>query len=306
MTARWTALWIAAAIPLAAPAALADPKQGGEAIGFDEGSSAPAADSPQTAPAPGTEAATDDDAFLTGQQTEEQQILAAPAVDEGATRAEDPKKKYFSLGPRLRWIMIPEWFIGMFGVDVQTNDSRHLLINNVGVGAEFTYRKDGMDITAAIWWAGLKWKDGVAFKEKGEEPNSWEVVENNLSTLLFSVDFVWSTSFTDWFALTYGAGLGIGIPIARDNEPFIRTESDVGEDPSGLTPCTEGDWSEDDANGCVIGEQNGETYKLPTGIVPWINFLLGLRFKPHRNVALYVDTGFGIGFQLGLRGGYIF
>jgi hypothetical protein len=40
--------------------------------------------------------------------------------------------------------------------------------------------------------------------------------------------------------------------------------------------------------------------------VPWINFLFGLRFKPHRNVALYVDAGFGLGFQLGVRGGYVF
>ncbi len=210
MTPRLNAFWIAAAILLASQAANASARQGGESIGFDgaDGAAAPApgADA-QPAPAAGETASADDAAFLEGKQTEEQKLLAAPVVDADALRAEDPKKAYFSIGPRIRWIMVPEWFIDMFGVDIRTNDSRHLLINNVGVGAEFTYRKDGLDITAAIWWAGLSWKDGVAFKESGEEENSWELVTNNLSTLLFSVYFIWSTSFTDWFAFTFGAGL---------------------------------------------------------------------------------------------------
>jgi len=296
MAPRWNALWIAAAILLASHAANAGARQGGESIGFDGTGVQPEA-------APGETAPTDEAAFLEGKQTEEQKLLAAPVVDEGASRAEDPKKAYFSLGPRLRWIMIPTWFIDMFGVDIKTNDNRHLIINNVGVGAEFTYRKDGLDITAAIWWAGLSWKDGVAFKESGKEPGSWEIVTNNLSTLLFSVDFIWSTSFTDWFAITYGAGLGIGIPITPNDEGIVRTES---KNPDPLMPCTADDMDNDESDWCVAGEQYGERYKLPTGIVPWINFLFGLRFKPHRNIALYADAGFGIGFQMGLRGGYIF
>ena len=305
MTPRWNALWIAAAILLASQAATAGSMQGGGSIGFDEASAeeapAPGAGA-QPATATGEPAPSDDAAFLEGKQTEEQKILAAPAVDDGASRAEDPKKAYYSIGPRIRWIMIPMWFIDMFGVDIRTRDNRHLLINNAGVGAEFTYRKDGLDITAAIWWAGLSWKDGVAFKESGEDADAWEIVTNELSTILFSVDFIWSTSFTDWFAITYGAGLGIGIPIAPNNEPFVRTES-LADEP--LTPCAGPD---PDIAGCgpVEDEQYGDVYKLPTGIVPWINFLFGLRFKPHRNVALYVDAGFGIGFQMGVRGGYVF
>jgi hypothetical protein len=297
MTRCWNALWIAAGILLASHAALAGPKQGDEAIGFGAEGSGP--DGQEAVPATAVPPASDDAAFLEGKKTEEEKFLAAPAVDKGASRAEEAGKGYYSIGPRLRWIMIPTWFIDMFGVDIRTNDSRHLIINNVGAGAEFTYRKDGLDITAAIWWVGLSWKEGVAFKESGEPPDSWEVVSNSLSTLLFSADFIWSTSFTDWFAITYGAGLGIGIPITPGGDGIVRTES---HSDSPLTPCA----SAGEAAGCGDGEQYGERYKLPTGIVPWINFLLGLRFKPHRNIALYVDTGFGIGFQLGVRGGYVF
>ena len=97
-----------------------------------------------------------------------------------------------------------------------------------------------------------------------------------------------------------GAGLGIGTPIPPGGDGIVRTES---RSTSPLHPCA---GPEDGDEFCGSGEEYGERYKLPTGVVPWINFLFGLRFKPHRNVALYADAGFGIGFQMGVRGGYIF
>jgi len=240
---------------------------------------------------------TGDDTFLTGEQTQEEQMLAPPeTADTGL--AEDPKTPYFSVGPRLRWLMVPSWFIGMFGVDIKQAD--HLLASNVGVGAEFTYRKDSFDITTAIWWVGLGWDGRISFKESGEDANSWEVVQNTMSSILISGDFIWSSPITDWFAITYGAGIGIGIPIGEIRRDEAR--SDI--EPIGTHPCEEGPTEADD--GCNEGENYNEVYKLPTGIVPWLNFLAGMRFKPHKHVAIYVDTGFGIGFQLGLRGGYIF
>ncbi|MBW2278196.1 MAG: hypothetical protein JRF63_11930 [Deltaproteobacteria bacterium] len=191
--------------------------------------------------------------------------------------------------------MVPSWFVGMFGVDIQ--GASHLLVNTMGAGAEFTYRKDSFDITTAIWWAGLGCDGGISFKESGEDANSWEVVQNSMSTVLISGDFIWSSPITDWFAITYGAGIGIGIPIGE-----IRRDEAYAASPR--TPCPGVTPQPND--GCEEGENYNEVYKIPTGIVPWINFLAGMRFKPHRHVAIYVDTGFGIGFQLGLRGGYIF
>jgi hypothetical protein len=248
----------------------------------------------------GAAAPGDDDAFLAGEQTEEQQALAPPAAEPGTGLAEDPTTPYFSVGPRLRWIMMPSWFIGMFGVDIKQAD--HLLVNTAGVGAEFTYRKDSFDITTAIWWAGLGWDGRISFKESGEDANSWEVVQNSMSTVLISGDFIWSTPITDWFAITYGAGIGIGIPIGEIRRDEARTDID----PVGTVPCDGPHENQIPPDGCNPGEEFNEVYKIPTGIVPWINFLAGMRFKPHRHVAIYVDTGFGIGFQLGLRGGYIF
>jgi hypothetical protein len=273
---------LAAVLVLAATPAFAQEDEGDEMMPGEEGSA---------------EETTEEDAFLTGEQTEEEQALAAPAVDPSTTRVEDPDTAYYSVGARLRWIMVPSWFIGVFGVNIK--QANHLLVSKPGVGAEFTYRKDNFDITPAIWWAGLGWDGRVSFKEKGEPANSWEVVNNSLSAMLISCDFIWSTSITDWFAITYGAGIGIGIPIGE----IKRNEAYANQDPVGTVPCP-GETPEPN-DGCEPDENYNEVYEK-IKVVPWLNFLAGMRFKPHRHVAIYVDTGFGIGFVLGLRAGYIF
>lgn len=245
-----------------------------------------------------------DEAFLKGEQQAE---IAPPAKDIDAGLAEDPQKAYFSLGLRYRWVPMPRWLIGMFGVDIQSDSG--LLISGHGVGPEFTYRRNDLDITAAVWFLSLGWDGYVSFKESGASGNSWEVVENDLKTILLTVDFIWSTPIRDWVAVTYGVGLGVGIPLGG----LERTEASYSSD--GKLPCTDAQTPRTKGGlgtqtdiwcGSSDDEQYEETYDLPTGIIPWINFLAGVRFKPHRNVAIYVDTGFGIGFQAGARAGYVF
>lgn len=244
------------------------------------------------------EGGNDDNAFLTNTEKEE---IAAPEQDRNATLAEDPKKAYMGLGARLRWIMMPRWLIESFGADIKSKPGKHMMVNNLGGGPEFTFRKKGLDITAALWFAGLGWKDGVSFKESGATGNSWEYVENDLKSIFITADFIWSTSITDWFAITYGAGLGIGIPIGG----LTRTEATFAS--NGYAPCESGDinrdaWCQEPSD----DEQYNQAYDLPTGIVPWINVLVGMRFKIHRHAAIYADGGFGLGFLAGLRAVYIF
>jgi hypothetical protein len=239
-----------------------------------------------------------DDAFLTGEGEEEPDI-PPPAVEEGSGRAEPPDAKIYSVGLRWRWIMVPQWFVSMFGVDLLPDDPGGLLVSKAGFGPEFTYRKMGFDITAAIWFASLGWDGNVSFKGEDEEGNAWEVINNELKALLFTVDFLWSHSFLDWLAITWGAGLGAGIPIGEIRRTEATAASGGREKCSG--PGTD-PWCLYDPD----DEQYNEEYKLPMGFVPWVNFLFGFRFKPHRHVAIYLDTGLGIGFQLGLRAGYVF
>lgn len=239
----------------------------------------------------------EDQAFLSGEEKKE---IEDPVRDWSTSLAEKPDMPYFSVGARVRWLMIPEWFINWFGVDSTRppgTGSSLPLISNVGIGPEFTYRKNGLDITAAVWYAGLGWEDPISFKGSDENGNSWEVIENDLHAILITVDFIWSTAIRDWFAVTYGAGLGAGIPwgdIVRTEATFESdgTEKCIGPDPEVDSWC-----------------RNDEHYGVKYGklkVVPWINFLAGARFKPNRHLAIYLDGGFGLGFQIGARAGYIF
>jgi hypothetical protein len=240
------------------------------------------------APAETVEASTDDAAASTGKNL-----------------AEDPNVGYHSVGLRFRWIFVPKWFITMFGVDIHAQNEKHPLISNLGFGVEYTYRKNNFDITAAIWGAQLDWEDPIYFKNGGEPDSSWTEVRNGLSALLFTADFIWSTPITNMVAITYGVGLGMGVTIGGD---IIQTEGYVDSD-GALNPCDgpndPGRIAENDVPYCESDGEYHEVYdKLK--VVPWINGLFGVRIKPHEHMALYVDAGFGLGFQMGVRGGYIF
>jgi len=247
----------------------------------------------------------DDAAYLEDREKAE---IEAPEEEKNIGRYEDPKTPFYSVGARVRWLMVPEWFIKMFGaaIDHPKGEERHLLVSNIGAGPEFTYRKDGFDITAAIWYAGLNWTATTAFKEDGEDDNSWEVVENDMRAIMITVDFIWSTALADWFAITYGAGLGLGIKWGD----IIETDSWADENGRFVEKCpvrckTDVNCANEYGGTCQVDEDYGTVWdKVP--VVPWVNFLFGMRFKPHRHFAIYVDAGFGLGFQWGGRLAYIF
>ena len=246
----------------------------------------------------------EDEAFL---EDKEQQEIAAPEKEKNQDLHEDDDEQIYSVGVRLRWIMIPEWVVGMFGVDMMQSKANQRgvpLISNVGVGPEFIYRRGGLDITAAIWYAGLGWNP-ISIKKEGEGEGAWEVVENDWKTILFTADFIWSTTFVDWFSLTYGVGLGFGIkwgqivetearayPQDPNNRPY-EEKCNGFNDPMGDPGCAEPD-----------GDYGKEIWPAP--IIPWFEVLLGMRFKPHKNVSIYVDGGFNLVFQVGMRVQYIF
>ncbi|MBN2531178.1 MAG: hypothetical protein JXR76_32645 [Deltaproteobacteria bacterium] len=229
----------------------------------------------------------------------------APPPQSGGGLAETPGVGYHSVGMRFRWIFLPKWFITMFGVNINAQNEKHPLISNLGFGVEYTYRKDNFDITAAIWGAQLDWEDPIYFKNGGEPESSWTEVRNGMSALLFTADFIWSTPITEMVAITYGVGVGMGITVGGD---IIQTEA-YRDDDGVLHPCdgagNPGTMADNDQPYCEEGGEYHDVYdKLP--VVPWINLLVGARIKPHEHFAIYVDTGFGIGFQMGIRGGYIF
>jgi hypothetical protein len=235
----------------------------------------------------------------------EEPVAEGGIPDSGRNLKEEKDVGYHSAGLRWRWIFVPKWFITMFNVDIASQSTKRPLISNFGIGAEYTYRKNDFDITAAFWGAQIDWEKPIYFKSSDEPQQSWTQVTNGMSAILLTVDFIWSTPIRDWVAITYGVGLGMGFTIG---DPVTETEAWVDPNTGALAPCIGPGNPGTSINGvqyCEAGGEYDEEYEK-LKVIPWINLLVGARFKPHEHIAIYVDGGFGIGFQMGLRAGYIF
>ena len=237
-----------------------------------------------------------DSAFLSNA---EQAEIAAPEAEQDVGLVESPGSSYLGLGARMRWIMIPGWLVEALGPELKSRSESTLpLISSWGVGPELTYRRDGFDVTVAFVYATLGWDGDISVKKEGGEGDSWEVVNNDLSTVLLSADFIWSREVVEWMQLTFGLGIGVGWPLGD----IRRTEATQAS--NGFEPCdgpSEDPW-------CGEREDYNAVYDVPTKIVPWIEILGGFRIKAHRHLVFYPEAGIGLPalFQLGLRGEYLF
>lgn len=268
----------------------------------------------EATPPPAEGAATGEDAeaeaFLTGT---EQAEIEAPEEEEGIGWEEPPDMRFWMVGIRYRTIFVPGWLLNAF-FDFPGTESDQLsgpFIANHAAGVEFTTRKNNFSITGAVWWAGF-WsaEAGQAYEpraflamEEGD-PTDPEYIESTISLLMFTADFVFSTMFTDWFGITYGAGLGVGINLGGE---VIRTEAAVegGEYVRCAGPGVP-DGSYCEARGGADDGYYGTADTRVWPVYPWVNLLLGLRFKAFRHLEVNVDGGVGLGFLLGFRVNYIF
>jgi len=271
-----------------------------------------AAGSGEAGAAPTVEGQVDPEAaaFLSGTERPE---IEAPEQERGVGWDEPPDMRFWMVGVRHRTIFVPGWLLNAF-LDFPESPGDDLagpFFANQAVGLEFTTRKNNLSIVGSIWWAGY-WsaeagrsyeaREFLASEEdKTEDP---EFIRSSLSLLLFSADFIFSTMFFDWFGITYGAGLGLGITLGE----VTRTEAYPSGD-GGHEHCVDAGNPRADYCEPRGGEDDGyydtrESRVWP--VFPWVNFLLGLRFKPFRHMEINVDGGVGLGFLLGMRANYIF
>jgi len=222
---------------------------------------------------------------------------------------EDPHQEYYFVGAFYRHIIIPEFLLGLFLDEASGSDFPSF-------GAEFTYRKDGFDIVGSLFLARPEGQGPM--RASGDPIEDTEWVETDLWAVFVSGTFLWSTSFTDWFAIEYGVGVGLGVVIGdvyrweaypdaegnyqkcnREGDPNARFCESPGTyepnqcgDGTGHYGCHEGQWS-----------SGGDV----PNVVPWLALPhLALRFKPIKQLMMRVEGGFGLGFFMGASAAYGF
>jgi hypothetical protein len=216
----------------------------------------------------------------------------------GDSPYEKPDTTYYFVGARYRGIIVPKFMMNLFGDGGTT-----VYVDNIG--AEAAIRKNDFEYLFGLSFADYG-MEPTPFKASSDGEFAWEIVESEIKVLYATVDFLWSSKFSDQWALNFGVGAGFGI-VWGD---LKRTQAF--RDGSGdYLPCAGegnpvGDYCGDDNNhyGGYTEPSWADGGSKPI-IFPWLAPLLGVRFKPHRHFAARLDAGFGItGFFVGLGGDY--
>lgn len=287
-----------------------------------EGEAAAAADEGQ-APADGTKR----------RRSAKRRVLPPPRVDldELGPQADVSRwgqGRHWQVGVRGGFVAVPA---GLLRVFVDGGETK------IGgaVGVYVVYQRNLLEIAGNVWWADYSYDHEVIFQTAGDR-NDPEFVTNGLSLVTINVDFIWAHWFTRWLAATYGFGLGISAVIgdvsrneatpptgpytATGEEPtdgYVHCRFDPA-DPSWSTPFCESPCTPEslaagtcpprassEESGDLLGYYDDPEDRIPA-VLPWINFLVGLRLLPHEHFQIDLQSGFGLGFVFLARMGYRF
>ena len=122
-------------------------------------------------------------------------------IDDPNSPFEKTDTTYRFIGARFRYIIVPKFYMGIFGDGGTT----------VGVpafGPEFTIRKNGFEYVMSVMYASYA-MDPTPFKAKTDPNDAWEVVDTNIKSLYFMSDFLWSAEMSPKFSFIYGGGFGL-------------------------------------------------------------------------------------------------
>jgi len=218
-------------------------------------------------------------------------------IERGGSQVEVEGQTYLFVGARYRFILVPQFIMGMFADGGTT----------VGVhsgGAEFVVRRNNFEYDFALWLAGYS-MDPTPFKAKTDAEDAWELVESRMKVLYLTADFLWSQVLSPEFAINYGMGAGFGLVFG----PLYRNQAYRTPDGS-YAPCI--DQLNPSPFYCGQDNDHYNNYEEPAWtkgskpvVFPWLALQTGVRYKPHRNFVARFDAGFGLsGFFFGVGADY--
>src|SRR6476660_1531824 len=145
----------------------------------------------------GASGTTDNNAKIAGVASKD----VASGFDDPNSPVEKQNVVYRFVGARFRYVIIPKFYMGLFGDGGAT----------VGVpafGPEFTIRKNGFEYVLSAMYASYA-MDPTPFKSKTDAAEAWEIVDTNVKALYLMSDFLWSTELDPKYSILYGAGFGV-------------------------------------------------------------------------------------------------
>lgn len=220
---------------------------------------------------------------------------------------ERPKQQYYFVGLRYRGVVIPRFYMSLFG-----DGGTSVWVN--GVGPEFTIRKDRFEYVFSLWWGDYSMKP-TPFKAFTDPEKSWEIVESKLQALHLTTDFNWTSEISPVVGVNFGVGAGF-LVIWGDllrTQAYPRNGRQSGN-PDDYLPCSgPNQSSRDDPQDYCSNSPDHYGYKEPSWasggskplFFPWLSLQTGLRIKPHKNFMMRIEGGVSdLGFFVGAAGNY--
>lgn len=228
------------------------------------------------------------------------------------------RSREHSLGLRAWLWNTPAWMTGLFA-HVEGDWSGPLTVTPA---LEYVFRNGMLDIVVGLQYMNLSTGPGY-IRGKSESDLALERVESQLWTLGVNALFLYTSRINDWFEIQYGGGVGVSYvggdlyrnQVERNPSGSGYIDCRVRPPPGGTpTSITGGGYCDQSNNHYVYS--NGTRYSEPRStsggsLPPAIPFValphVALHFRPHRNVDIRVDGGFGIiGFYGGLATHFVF
>jgi hypothetical protein len=217
---------------------------------------------------------------------------------------EEADTTYRFVGLRVRYIVIPQFYMSLFGSGGTT-------VGVPAVGPEFAIRKNGFEYVLSAMYASYA-MDATPFKAKSDGNDAWELVDSNIKALYLMSDFLWSAEINPRYAIVYGGGVGLAAVFGDIHRVQAYPGSGGENDPSTYLPCV----GPGNPNATFCGTDNAHygNYTEPSWanggskpiVFPWLSVQTGLRFKPFRQFMLRLDVGWNLlnGPFFGLAGDY--
>jgi len=213
----------------------------------------------------------------------------ASGFDDPNSPVEKQNVVYRFLGARFRYVIIPKFYMGLFGDGGTT----------VGVpafGPEFTIRKNGFEYVLSAMYASYA-MDPTPFKSKTDGPDAWEIVNTDIKTLYLMSDFLWSSELDPKFSVLYGAGFGVAAVFGDIHRVQATPGSGGAGDPYTYTPCAAPGptycGTDNDHYGDYTEKSWANGGSKPI-IFPWLSLQTGFRFKPAKQFMGRVDIGWNL------------
>lgn len=219
------------------------------------------------------------------------------------------RNREHSVGFRVWMWNTPAWMVRIF---TYANDDWSGPLT-AAPALEYVYRRGDLDIVAGFQYTSLA-ADPAYMRGKNEGDIAMERVESRLWMLGLNAIFLWRMYGNDWFEFQLGMGVGVsyvGGDLYR-TQVYPNGTGGYNECQGIAMPsvayCDAGNRHYTDANGNRFSEPRWPGDGSVPAVVPTFSIPhLALHFRPHHNIDVRVDGGFGvIGFYGGLATHWVF